>query len=86
MEMNFLQRKFSSGISLRELCSVAVIAATFAKISPPRRDSKRNRTALVQWFHSNWSQVLPFLVAIELRDTKGVVVDGIREIIETTLP
>jgi hypothetical protein len=69
---------------LRELCSVAVVAATLAKIPLPKRDSKRTRAALVRWFSSNWSQVIPFLVLIELRDAKGVVVNGNREIIETT--
>jgi hypothetical protein len=85
-EFRFLQAKFSSGVTIRELQSVAEICAFCAGILPPGREQKRSFEALVKWFIAAWSQIHPWLNLIDLRDEDGLVINGTREFMEKRAP
>jgi hypothetical protein len=84
VEFRFLQAKFSSGVTIRELQSVAEICAGCAGILPPGREAKRSFRVLLQWFRDYWVRISPWLCVIELRDEKGLVIDGQREFMDKT--
>jgi hypothetical protein len=81
-ELRILSAKFSSGITFKELRSVAQVIVERGHIDPPCRDAKRNFGLLVAWFRRNWTGVLPWLDVIQLRDENDCVIDGMREMIE----
>jgi hypothetical protein len=82
--MRLLQAKFSRGVSLKELRSIAAVIAMQAWISPSR-DAKRSYGLMVGWFISQWAEVAPWLPFVALRDTAGRAIDGRREAIERGL-
>jgi hypothetical protein len=81
-EFRILQGKFSSGVTVHELQSIAVILAHFAGIQAPSRREKRNCGYLVEWYRRYWQEILPWLPIIELRDRSGRVIDGRRELLD----
>jgi hypothetical protein len=85
-ELRFLQMKFSSGIRLHELRSVAAIVSQMTQIEPPERRAKRSYPLLVKWFKDNWGCVAMVLPLIQLRDAKDRVIDGRREMCERGIP
>jgi hypothetical protein len=80
--LSLLQLRFSSGVSLAELRSVAVVVAEMGGISPPPRDSKRSFQLLIEWFVANWACVGPWLAFIELRDAANRPIDRMREMVD----
>jgi hypothetical protein len=84
-EFKFLQAKFSSGICLRELCSIAIILSQLTGFPKPNRDVKRSYLLLIKWFKDRWDRVLPWLPLIQLRDEENRPIDGKREISERGL-
>jgi hypothetical protein len=81
-EYRILQGKFSSGVSVHELQSVAVLIAQLGRIDPPSRAEKRNGADLVRWYVKHWEHVTPWLAMIELRDQDGMAISGRRELSE----
>jgi hypothetical protein len=81
-EYQFFRGKFSSGVTIRELCSIAKLAAGLAKIKPPPRDAKRNWPNLMHWLIERWSIVYPWLAVMNLLDSDGRAIDGYREFFE----
>jgi hypothetical protein len=79
-ELRFLRMKFSTGVRLAELTSVATLAAVVARIKVPSRDTKRSFPLMVAWFRDNWAEVLPYLPLMQLRDTDDRPIDMAREI------
>jgi hypothetical protein len=82
VELRLLQAKFSSGVTIRELLSVASVCAACAAIQPPGREAKRNFRLLMKWFIESWTRIGPWLAVVELRDERGVAIDGTREFME----
>jgi hypothetical protein len=82
-EYHWLAVRFSSGVTLKELVSIAEIAATLAKVQSPSRNDKRNFKLMVCWFKSHWDQLTPWLHLIQLHDEEMNVIDGNREVKET---
>lgn len=74
--------KFSSGVTLTELRSVAEVIVECSGIGPPCRDAKRSFGLLLMWFRRNWAVIVPWLEIIQLRDENDCVVNGTREILE----
>ena len=81
-EFRVLQVKFSSGVTLRELTSIARILSLLAGIPEPPRTCKRSFPNLIKWFIANWQRVSPFLPCVQLRDDNNEIIDGRRELIE----
>jgi hypothetical protein len=81
-EYRVLQGKFSSGINVHELQSVAILIAHLTGIAAPSRAEKRNGAALVRWYMQHWAHVIPLLPMIELRDQGGEVISARRELSE----
>jgi hypothetical protein len=84
-EFQVLQALFSSGVTLKELRSIGIIAATLTDIDPPPRAFKRTLPSMVQWFRVSWSSIGPILPFIQLRDANEVPIDGRREVLERGL-
>jgi hypothetical protein len=78
-EFHFLQVKFSSGLTKNELTSIAVLTSILAHVDPPSRDAKRSIQGLLDWFRSEWAQIVPWLEFIQLRDAYDQPIDGSRE-------
>lgn len=86
IEYRTLLQKFSSGVRLPELCSVAKILCTILSgLIEPSRDQKRSFPLLIEWYHNYWDLISPVLPLIQLRDEKDQVIDGRRELIEKYL-
>lgn len=78
-----LIQKFSSGVTLRELTSIAIIICQInPEIKGPNRNEKRNYNLLINWFSANWEYLSPLLPLIELRDENNEVINGQRELNE----
>jgi hypothetical protein len=84
-EFKFLRAKFSSGVCLRELRSIAVVLSQLTGLLEPNRDIKRSYVLLIKWFKNHWNQILPWLPLIQLRDGEDRPIDGRREISERGL-
>jgi hypothetical protein len=84
-EFQILRVLFSSGVTLKELRSIGIIAAELIEIDPPPRTVKRRLPFMVQWFRDNWSSLGPILPFIQLRDQNGVPINGRREVFEKGL-
>jgi hypothetical protein len=82
VEFKILQAKFSSGVTIRELQSVAEVLAGCTGILPPGREAKRSFAVLIKWYVRSWPRISPWLGIIELRDERGLVIDGQRESLE----
>jgi hypothetical protein len=81
-ELRALHLRFSTGVTIFELCSVAHVIAELAEIPPPSRPAKRTWASLVAWFRANWYSIAAFLPCVQLRDSHDRVVDGTREMCE----
>jgi hypothetical protein len=79
-EFRVLAAKFSTGVTIRELASVAEIVSSLARISPPSRDAKRNFGLMIRWFRSRWTSVAAWLPFISLCDDDLRMIDGAREL------
>jgi hypothetical protein len=79
-EFRVLAARFSTGVTIRELVSVAEIVSSLARISPPSRDAKRNFGLMIRWFRSRWTSVGPWLPLISLCDEERCIIDGAREL------
>jgi hypothetical protein len=77
-----LHAKFSSGVRLPELRSLAFLISHLATIGGPDRSEQRTYPRIVNWFRKNWSAVLPWLAIVNLVDEHQAVVDGRRELYE----
>jgi hypothetical protein len=77
-----LHSKFSSGVRLGELRSVALVLASLAHVSAPGRDTNRQYSLLMRWYDRNWTQIAPFLPLVQLRDADGRPIDAHRELAE----
>jgi hypothetical protein len=77
-----LHAKFTSGVRLPELRSVAFVLSHFAMVSSPDRTEQRTYPRMVNWFKQNWSAVLPWLHLVNLVDAQDTIVDGRRELYE----
>jgi hypothetical protein len=84
-EFQALQAMFSSGVTLKELRSIGIVAASHTNIKPPPRTCKRTLPSMVQWFRENWSTIGPLLPFIQLRDENNIPIDGQRELFEKKL-
>jgi hypothetical protein len=82
VEFRILQVKFSSGVTLRELRSIASVLCQMAGIKPPSREENRHFPDLIKWFRQSWPVIAPWLPLISLRDERNRVVDGRRELFE----
>jgi hypothetical protein len=81
-EYHCLAVKFSSGVTLKELSSIAELVASFAAIPSPSRSAKRNFRLMMYWFKMNWLAVEPWLALVQLRDQDMQVIDSSRELKE----
>jgi hypothetical protein len=72
--------RFSSGLTLKELCSIGAVACAVAGRPPPPRAARRIFHAMVSWFRDNWAALIAVLPSIGLAD-----VDGRREALEKGL-
>lgn len=76
---NALSVKFSSGVTLRELKSIATVIGGLVRVNAPSRSQKRSLSGIVKWFADNWDIVGSVLPFIHLMDENGKVIDGFRE-------
>jgi hypothetical protein len=79
-EFQVLQSKFSSGVTLKELRSVAVVISLMGGLAQPNRFQKRSYCAMVDWYRKNWDVAWSYLRWIQLRDENDVPIDGVREV------
>jgi hypothetical protein len=84
-EFRFLCIRFSSGFTLKELCSIATVVCEIGRIPPPPRSAKRAFHGMLAWFIENWAGLAPFLPLVGLADGEGRPIDGRREILEKGL-
>lgn len=86
IEYKTLIQRYSSGVRLPELCSLAKILSTILSgVVEPSREEKRSFPLLIEWYHTYWDVISPMLPYIQLRDENNQVIDGRREIIEKCL-
>jgi hypothetical protein len=85
-EYQALATRFSSGVTIHELASVAEVLSCLAGVAAPCRSEKRNFRQLICWFRAHWASVTPYLCAIQLRDSEGTVIDAGRESTERGRP
>jgi hypothetical protein len=81
-EFQFMCAKFSTGVTLKELRSIAAVVAHLSGVKGPSRNVNRNRLLLLQWFMDYWRVLSPWLALTHLRDSDGRVIDGSREFFE----
>jgi hypothetical protein len=62
-----------------ELTSIALVTSMLAHVDPPSRDAKRSILGLLDWFRSEWFQIVPWLEFIQLRDAYDQPIDSSRE-------
>jgi hypothetical protein len=84
-EFKALHLRFGSGVSVRELQSIATLIAQFAQIPGPSRSEKRNGIQLAKWYKRSWETVSEWLPLVELRDGNDRPIDGAREVFEKHL-
>jgi hypothetical protein len=77
--LRVLHAKFSTGVRLPELRSVAGIICHLGGIPRPSRDTHRSYPLMVKWFAENWSDVVPWLKVVNLVDAEEKPIDGNRE-------
>lgn len=75
----YLIFKFSSGVSHKELYSIAQIVSMNTQI-PLQRAHSRDFRVLVKWFSDNWEKVFPIVNIINLRDENNEIISLSREI------
>jgi hypothetical protein len=84
-EYRVLKWKFSSTVTLKELCSIACVIALQARIKPPLREVKRSKVLIIKWFIENWDKVAVWLPFVALLDVEEHVIDVQRELAEKGL-
>jgi hypothetical protein len=84
-EYRYLQERFSSGVRLSELNSIAQVVAMLASVPPPSREVRRSGPQLIQWYQTHWCSLEPFLRVIQLRDERYIPIDGLRQHTESHL-
>jgi hypothetical protein len=77
-----LRVSYGSGVCLRELASLADTFAALAGLLRPSREMRRQLRFLILWFEYYWCAISPFLPMVHLRDERGRVIDGMRELRE----
>jgi hypothetical protein len=77
-----LRAHFSSGITLNELRSVAIVVEYITALVVPRA-AKRTFPVLVKWFSDNWAFIEPILLIIHLIDDGGQVINFSWELSDT---
>jgi hypothetical protein len=77
-----LRAACGSGVSLRELASLADTFAALTPIPRPSRETRRQLRFLIEWFENSWAVIAPFVPLVHLRDERGRVIDGMRELRE----
>jgi hypothetical protein len=82
-EWVILQKKFSTGATLREIGSMGEIMSELIGIPPPPREAKRNVGEMLRWFRRHWCVICPWLPHVQLRDYKEQIIDGLRQMVET---
>jgi hypothetical protein len=81
-EYGILRTTFSTGVTLAELRSIAILLVSFAQVTPPPRQAKRSLPALIAWYRSQWPAILPWLPSMGLRDERDLAINGRRELME----
>lgn len=76
---DFLFTRFSSGVTHRELVSIARIVCVETKLHLDRAAARDDRVLLI-WFAEHWDQALPVLCRISLLDEEKTVIDLSREL------
>jgi hypothetical protein len=77
-----LHARFSTGLRLPELRSIAAIICHLVGIARPSRDMHRSYPLMVKWFAENWAEVSPCLNVVQLMDAEERAIDGSREMAE----
>jgi hypothetical protein len=77
-----LHTKFSTGVRLPELRSIAGIICHLTGIARPSRDTHRSYLLMVKWFAAHWADVAPWLSVVSLVDADDNRIDGDRELAE----
>lgn len=86
VEYKTLIQRYSSGVRLPELCSLAkILSSILFGIIEPSREERRSFPLLIEWYHNYWSLIEPVLPYIQFRDENNQVIDGRRELIEKCL-
>ena len=67
-EWHIIQQKFSTGVTLPELRSIAYLLQQTLNLKKIPRDSKRSFESLMLWFIREWKVVGPALEHIQLYD------------------
>jgi hypothetical protein len=81
-ELQALQARFSSGVTLRDLSNIAYVIAQFAALPLPSRNAKRSIPLMIDWFKLHWSAVATWLPLIGLRDENDRPIDSRRELFD----
>jgi hypothetical protein len=84
-EFRALQARFSSGLRLGELRSLAVILSSLAGIMPPGRGTQRQYIQLVRYIRKYWARIAPVLPLVQLKDENNILIDGRREMVERSM-
>jgi hypothetical protein len=79
VEFRILQLRFSSGVTVHELSSVAGVLTRLVDVKAPSREENRNFSDLMKWYQRWWPRISPWLHLVNLRDERGHVVDYRRE-------
>ena len=82
----YLQSKFSTGVSLKELKSIATIIQLHLGLPPLTRNQKRSYPLLIKWFCINWDQIQPVLQYIYLFDDNLMEISSNSQISSLILP
>ena len=76
-----LQQKFTTGITFKELRSIALILEEMIpNLTKMDRPTKRSFPLLLKWFISNWSLIEMYLPYIHLVDDNFNVINGVSQI------
>lgn len=86
IEYKTLIQRYSSGVRLPELCSLAkILSSILLGVLEPTRDEKRSFQLLINWYHKYWDLIVPVLPFLQLRDENNQIIDGRRELIDRCL-
>jgi hypothetical protein len=77
-----LPLSYGSGVTIKELSSIAVVISLIGKLPLPSREERRTFQRLIAWYEMHWSVIQPVLPLVQLRDGSDSVIDGTREIFD----
>jgi hypothetical protein len=77
----YIRFRFSSGITHKELLSLALVISEQKNITLSRAE-KRDNTQLLVWFDFNWTQIYPVISCIRLLDKNRVEINLVRQLNE----